>query len=65
MEEVDQRKQDLRIKVPEVEDLERRREGSRSEPPLIARPESWSVFGRPARRLFRVNCSTRGTNSDS
>jgi len=55
MEEVDQKKQELRIKVPEVEEAGRQREtSSRSEAPLISRPEAWSVFGRPARRLFRV-----------
>ena len=38
------------------EDVETREEVPHREDALISRPNSWSVFGRPVRRLFRVNC---------
>jgi len=56
MEKTDQKAYRPRTESPDAEHSEDRDNTSRREPAVISRPDSWSVFGRPVRRLFRSNC---------
>lgn len=56
MEKTEHKTEELRTESPPIEDSEHNDNLSRREPVVIARPDFWSVFGRPVRRLFRSNC---------
>ena len=56
MEKTERETKELRTESPPTEDSDHNDNISRREPAVIARPDFWSVFGRPVRRLFRSNC---------
>ena len=56
MDEAEKKRTEIRIAEFDADGSERPEEANRRGATIVQPPDSWTVFGRPTRRLFRVNC---------